>query len=155
MRSAWTRLWSMPFAVQHQVPMVQKEQTVDFPVPHIMEEVVTAIQSVPHVRIQERILEEIFDVCVPRLMVGIMDVVKLNPQPQEWVQNRATEQSVDAPSPQIQEQSVDDAKVILPERLQQRMVGQEGRCVNVSECDGSRGSCNHKSVCRTTLNLSR
>ena len=53
---------------------------------------------------------------------GILDVVKLIPQPQEWVQNRVIEQNVDAPVPQIQEQSVDDMKVIPRKRMQQHTV---------------------------------
>ena len=66
--------------------------------------------------IREHVVKEIIDA------EGILDVVKLIPQPQEWVQNRVIEQKVDAPVPQIQEQSVDDMKVIPRKRVQQHTV---------------------------------
>ena len=65
---------------------------------------------------REHVVKEIIDA------EGILDVVKLIPQPQKWVQNRVIEQNVDAPVPQIQKQSVDDMKVISRKQVQPHTV---------------------------------
>ena len=76
-----------------------------------------ATQGVQYLlEIREHVVKEIIDA------EGILDVVKLIPQPQKWVQNRVIEQNVDAPVPQIQEQSVDGMEVIPRKRVQQHTV---------------------------------
>ena len=81
---------------------------------NVMTEATQGVQYLLEIR--EHVVKEIIDA------EEILDVVKLIPQPQEWVQNRVIQQNVDAPVPQIQEQSVDDMKVIPRQRAQQHTV---------------------------------
>ena len=78
-----------------------------------------AIQSVPQVRIQERIVEEISDVGVPQLMDETARVENLTPQGQ--VQRRTVEQTVATQASQVQEKLIEVTQLILQERISERI----------------------------------
>ena len=89
------------------VPMPQSlrerivEQGVDLPVPQIWEDVVEVVQTVPHERISEPIVELIvIDVQVPQSMKESGDVVRIL---QERISESIVEQTVEVPAPQVGE----------------------------------------------------
>ena len=83
------------FTPQERVQNRMLEQTMDSPVPQIMED---SLPVVPHERVQNRTQEQIVGVPVPQIMEAPVDVVVTTPQ--ERVQNRTLEQIVDFLVPQ-------------------------------------------------------
>ena len=88
------------------------EQTVDVPVPQIMEETGRVTRSVPQVR--------------PRLMDEIIGVLNLTPQGQ--AQNRTLGQTVATLASEIQEKIAEVIQLVLQQRTPERNVQ---RCVEV------------------------
>ena len=96
-------------------------ETIDVPMPHVMEEIVEGVKHIPQGRVQQcHTAEEIVDAPVPRMKEESIEAVKHILQ--ERVQSNTVEQSVARPVPQIREEIGQVTQLVPQGRISDRNV---------------------------------
>ena len=94
------------------------EETVNVPVPRVMEETVEAVKHVPQEHVQSNTVDQIVAVPVPRIREETGQVIQRIPQ--DRISDRSGEQVIDIFIRHIQEKLVGMIHLILQERISER-----------------------------------
>ena len=118
--SSGSEIFTCPsFSVNARVQERTFDETINVPVPRVMEETVEAVKHVPDERVQNNTAEQIVAVPVPRIREETGQMTQAIPQ--DRISNRNGERVIDIPIPKIQENLVGMIQLVLQERISERI----------------------------------
>ena len=110
------------------------EETINIPIPHVMEKTIEGVQLIPQERVQNCTVEQIID--MPVMMQRQRPQCRVpRTVSQDRIPQRIEEQLVDIPVPQIAEETVEVFDVFTQDRVQQRIVEQSTETPAISFAD--------------------